>query len=147
MKILIAALAVLLAAHAASAAICTVMGYVNYADGSNASGVNVIISNLDYNTTYTTISGGKDYPVRNFYMQSLTCEPNDRLVVSAPGFQEELVFDHYPLKLNITVAGHAPNEESPSKPAVHSTFLQFAVTLAFVLLTALFMKLDLKVER
>jgi hypothetical protein len=85
------------------AAVCTVIGFTHYEDGSNATGINVTIKNMNYKTSYTTLSGGRDYPIRNIYMQSLTCEPNDTLKIEAAGFSQQVVFDHYPIKLNVTV--------------------------------------------
>ena len=106
MKKMILLTMILLMISNAGAAICTVMGYAGLEDGSPApSGIIITVSDTNKSISYDTYTGGKDWPVKNFYVQTLSCDFYDEIIIEnkATGFKKTIIFDHYPYEVNITL--------------------------------------------
>lgn len=116
---------ILLLMNSVSASICTVIGYVNLEDGSPApKGIKITVSNTNKSISYDTYTGGKDWPIENFYVQTLSCDFYDEIVIEnkATEFKKSIIFDHYPYEINITLP-YAVVEKLQKEPSIEKPIL------------------------
>jgi hypothetical protein len=104
----------MLAVPQALASVCTIIGYVNYEDGRPAD-ASLRIVDLDIGTSYMVKTGGKGWPMQNFYVKSFTCNWNDNIEITLGSEIKSISYDKYPYEVNFTI--RADVEEKPESGA------------------------------